>query len=264
MSAESIPEKTIVPVSFRGNLLPLFEGLWVPPIARPVLYGGMGIACANRADRPRVCSLSIGDFVMFAGDVSDPAARYLIQTTTTPCYVLPSSPEWLELVRKIHTRERATRERYDLSSSGLSRDRLERYADSLIPPFRVERFDRRLVDLAAAQEWSLDLVGNFESPEDFLRNGIGFGVVAYEREARKLVAGASSFAVLASSVEFQVDTHPAYRRRGLATAVASRLAIDCIDNDLVPHWDAANETSLKLATKLGFRLTRRYTVEHLH
>jgi GNAT superfamily N-acetyltransferase len=221
----------------------------------------MGVACADNADRPSVCSLSIGDFVMFAGDASDRAARYLVQTSATPCYVLPSSREWLELVRRI--REHATPERYDLSSSDLSRARLERLADSLAPPFRIERFSRRLVDRAAEQEWSLDLVGNFESPEDFLRNGIGFGVVEVPPSGGRLVAGASSFAVLNRTVEFQVDTHPEYRRRGLATAVAATLAIACIDRNLVPHWDAASKASLTLAEKLGFRLTRRYEVAHL-
>jgi RimJ/RimL family protein N-acetyltransferase len=88
---------------------------------------------------------------------------------------------------------------------------------------------------------------------------VGFGI---EHEGR-FVAGCSSFAISPHSLEFEIQTHPDYRQRGLATAAASAMIEYCLDHGLEPCWDAHNEISAALARKLGFVEPRPYTAYEL-
>ena len=56
----------------------------------------------------------------------------------------------------------------------------------------------------------------------------------------------------------EVDTHPAHRRKGLATACGAALIITCLDRGLYPSWDAQNLWSVALAEKLGYRFDHEY------
>lgn len=251
-----IPLKTTL-VEDRSRLLaPLVEGLWVPPLIRPVLYGEMGYACVDRADEPTVCCLTLSDFVFYAGDASSPTARYFLATTARPCYVLPSTRAWAELTREEAQTRGKVHTRCSFSSETLDRAELQEAATSTPLGYEVRRFDEETVSMAVEEHWSRSLVENFPSVDYFLDAGLGFGVF----DEDTLVCGASSFAVYRNVVEIEVDTHPDYRRRGLAAAVSARLVVHCLDHDLLPHWDAANEASRALAGKLGFDSERCYEV----
>ena len=51
----------------------------------------------------------------------------------------------------------------------------------------------------------------------------------------------------------------AFRRQGLATALASALLLWCLERGLEPHWDAANPESVRLAKKIGYQFSGSYT-----
>ncbi|HUZ17231.1 MAG TPA: GNAT family N-acetyltransferase, partial [Spirochaetia bacterium] len=128
------------------------------------------------------------------------------------------------------------------------------------PPFFLQPFNLASIEMAARERWSVDLVGNFESPDAYLRKGAGFCVVERSDNTWRLVSGASSFSVLDNIVEFQVDTDPSYRRRGFAAAASAQLALHCLEAGLIPHWDAANTASCGLAEKLGFTPKEDYRI----
>ena len=48
------------------------------------------------------------------------------------------------------------------------------------------------------------------------------------------------------------------RRRGLALSCGARLILTCLDQGLLPSWDAHDRRSAALAEKLGYRLDRPY------
>lgn len=249
-----LPPKTILTGERPSLLRALLEGIWLPPIIRPVVFGDMGMVCVDRLAEPAVCSLSLSDFVMYAGDSERPAARYFVETTERPCYVLPSTSDWDGLVRE--SAPARSRARYTFSSGGLDPRRLRELVNELPEGFEIRRFDAGAVEQAAAEHWSRSFVENFAGIESFLERGIGFGAFA----GGELVSGASSFAVYDTTVEIEVDTRPDYRRRHLAAAVSASLVLHCLEHGLVPHWDAANEASRALAERLGFTLERRYEV----
>ena len=55
-------------------------------------------------------------------------------------------------------------------------------------------------------------------------------------------------------------THPEYRNNGFATIAGAQLIRECFNRNIIPHWDAMNETSAHLAEKLGYTLTDTYKV----
>jgi predicted GNAT family acetyltransferase len=53
-------------------------------------------------------------------------------------------------------------------------------------------------------------------------------------------------------IEVRTENSAKYRQKGLATIVSSALILHALDKGYIPHWDAANEISVKLALKLGY------------
>ena len=58
----------------------------------------------------------------------------------------------------------------------------------------------------------------------------------------------------------EIDTHPSYRKKGLARVIASQLILECLQNDCYPSWDAHNQASLNLAMQLGYEYDGPYQV----
>ena len=70
----------------------------------------------------------------------------------------------------------------------------------------------------------------------------------------------SSYCVYAGGIEVEIDTHPAHRQRGLATACGARLILECLDRGLYLSWDAHDLRSVALAEKLGYHRGEPYPV----
>jgi predicted GNAT family acetyltransferase len=97
---------------------------------------------------------------------------------------------------------------------------------------------------------------NYDSPEDFVNTGFGYCVEV----DGKVVAACSSGLVCSKGVEICIITQPDYREKGLAALVAAKFILHCIQNNLEPHWDAANPKSVGLAKKLGYAYLDSYEV----
>ena len=110
-------------------------------------------------------------------------------------------------------------------------------------------------DVRGFDELADSLVYNFDSLDEFVERGVGFGI---EHEGR-FICGCSSFAISSHSLEFEIQTHPSYQRRGFASATAAAMIEHCLDNGLEPCWDAHNNVSVALATRLGFIDPTPYT-----
>lgn len=59
-------------------------------------------------------------------------------------------------------------------------------------------------------------------------------------------------------IELNIITLPAFRNKGLAAVVAASTIKKAMANNLIPHWDAANERSGRLAMRLGYKQTGSY------
>ena len=127
------------------------------------------------------------------------------------------------------------------------RDRLAAFAAALPPGFSLSPILAGHYPLLTAQDWSRDLCGNFRDGPDFARRGLG--VIALRDGVP--AAGASSYAVWDGGIEIQIDTRPDLRRRGLALSCGARLILTCLDQGLLPSWDAHDRRSAALAGEAG-------------
>lgn len=99
------------------------------------------------------------------------------------------------------------------------------------------------------------IVANYKNYEDYEQNGLGYLIL----EGDNIISGASSFSYYDGGIEIEIDTREEYRKQGLATIVAAKLILSCIEQNLYPSWDAHNLASLYLAEKLGYTFSHVYT-----
>ena len=236
---------TPVPPTDRARLKPLFEGfVGMHGVIDSVTEGVLGEAWADDPVEPSVAQLNL-DFHLIGGDTSAPGAVLALSSLKQGDHVAVLD-SWEDLlVDTVDTLQ--PYDRFGFSSPNRwDRDRLSCMQDSLPDGLRLQRVDRDSV--RGFEALADSLVYNFESPEDFLARGVGFGIW---HEGR-CIAGCSSYAISSRCIEFEIQTHPDYRRRGLALVTGSRMIEHCLDNSLEPCWDAAHEGSAVLAEKLGF------------
>lgn len=242
-----------LPPAAREPLRPLFAGF---PGSRGIvdagLEGTMGRAWADDASHPTLGLIDL-DFYLLAGDPDVPAAEEALRRLEPPWSLGASSAGWEPLLRRVWGGALTTRTRVDFRAGDWDRARLRAFVDALPDSFALRRIT--IDEAGRFRELAGSLVYNFPSLEEFVARGAGFGV---EYEGR-FVSGCSSFAISSRKLEFEIQTHPDFRRRGLATAAAAAMIEHCIDAGLEPCWDAHNDVSTALATNLGFVNPAPYT-----
>jgi RimJ/RimL family protein N-acetyltransferase len=241
-----------LPSDARETLRPLFAGFTgLHGCLDAALEGTMGRARADDARRPAVALIEL-DFSFLAGDAEGPAAEEAVRALDLPAFVAVSSPICEDVLRRVWGEAVGTHMRAVFQAGPWDRDRLRGFAHDLPEDYTLRRIS--LQDAPRFEALADSLVYNFQSLDDYVARGVGFGV---EHDGR-FVAGCSSFAISSRCLEFEIQTHPDFRRRGLATAAAAAMIEHCLDAGLEPCWDAHNEISAALATKLGFVRPRTY------
>jgi GNAT superfamily N-acetyltransferase len=199
----------------------------------------------------------VGDFHMIAGDPGVPGAVDALLAVPSGEYI--SVPEhWHEFVRKtLPVAE--PKDRFSLfAPHEWDRSHLAGLRESLPPGYTLRRVDESSV--AAFRYLNETFVDNFASLDDYLQRGIGFAV---SNERGEIVAGCSTYTISSRCLEFEIETHVDYQRRGLALATGARMIEHCLEAGLEPCWDAAHDGSARLAERLGFVGRRRYTAYKL-
>jgi GNAT superfamily N-acetyltransferase len=173
-----------------------------------------------------------------------------------PAYslLMPSSAGWAELAREIYPETLEPFTRFRFSADSLSAPNLSQclgesgYREQVIPI--TAEIARKLIQ----QPESYFEISEFDSVEDFLERGLGYTVLDDE----KVMGVAYSSLVCSAGIEVSIFVEERYRRKGVATALASRLLVESLKRGLRPNWDAANGESYRLAKKLGYTFVEAY------
>lgn len=229
-------------------------------LARVFTDGTGGYAVLDADPRNATCAaLVVGDFVYLGGSPNAAFVRELAQHHDDELHIMPASREWrdaLESDRAVtssrYTRYAFDTSRFDWEFFFASQPHEQAHAEA--SGVHVERITMAHVTRHGDEDWFDDLICQFSGPEDFLDRGIGFVVI----ENNEAVSGASSYAVYNGGIEVEVGTRPDRRGRGYATLASRALLLWGRETGTFVAWDAANQTSKRLAERLGYRDARAY------
>ena len=248
---------TEIAPSERETLRPLFAGFpGLRGCVDAALEGTMGRAWADDAATPTVAMLHL-EFFMLAGDPAAPAAEEAARRVEQDGSIVASTAAWEPVLRRVWGERLRPYTRVEFAQGEWDRKALRGFIEALPEGLVAKRIGAG--DAGRFAELADSLVYNFPSLEEFVARGAGFGI---EQEGR-FVSGCASFAICSHSLEFEIQTHEDFRRRGLACATAASMIEHCLDSGLEPCWDAHNEQSAALATKLGFVNPQPYTAYEL-
>lgn len=92
----------------------------------------------------------------------------------------------------------------------------------------------------------------------------GFGFCLLEKD--KFASVCTTDYVAGGYAGIDIETMHEYRRQGFAIITCSAFIEHCLQNNLVPRWnaDSGNESSNKLAMKLGFNQVKNYDMLWWH
>jgi GNAT superfamily N-acetyltransferase len=225
------------------------------------LQGHMGRAWTDDAACPHAAQIISGDNCFLAGDSENEdataLASHIPDSFCSPeLYIIPQHEGWTARIEEAFgdRAKRFTRYALKKDASGLETERLEAIIREMPPEYRIMPIDARLFEQTRRESWCRDWCSQFDGYADYAHRGLGFTALLGDEP----VSGASSYTVYDGGIEIEIDTKKEHRRKGLAAACAARLILACRERGLYPNWDAANQKSLALALKLGYRFDREY------
>ena len=234
---------------------PLVEG-WEETMLDSCLLGIMGEVYTDRLETLDAAQFLIGDFCFFAGEPREELVRNRPRHSGF-AIMCGDGEGWHKLIEQVYGKRAKKVARYAMKKEGdvFDRTKLCQAAGSLPKGYEMRLIDARIYRMTQEEEWSKDLCSQFPDAEDYVKRGVGIGVL----HRGKLAAGASSYTVYDKGIEIEIDTKPEYRRQGLAYAAGAGLILECLRRGLYPSWDAQNLWSVALAEKLGYHVDHEYT-----
>jgi GNAT superfamily N-acetyltransferase len=232
-----------------SHLNPLFQNYPLQVLIKSILHDYRGMVL-EEAD---ATLLLLGDFIFVHGNPEtwEPLVQHFSRRNSN--IIFPWDTDFSILLPKLSNNYRIIQrhsfpEQIPNVKTNETQPELE---DLKIVPILTNHYDsiRKL-------EWAKDILGYFDGSEDFGNYGKSFMLF----HGKTPVAGIGTYMRYRNSIEVEVDTHPAWRRKGLAAYLGAFFLNFCKQNKLVPHWDAYNNASKALAEKLGFKDPRTYKV----
>ena len=230
-------------------------GNWEETILWSCLQGIMGRIYVDDVDNPAAAKAVLGDFAFLAGMPNEELVQHDIWQGLI---LVPQNDAWAQCIERILGAAARPALRYAIlkEENIFDKEKLQQLAAALPQGYQLKSIDASLYRQCLQEEWSVDLVKQFETYEKFERYALG--IVALKEQ--EIAAGASTYSAYDKGIEIEVDTKEEHRRKGLATACAAKLILQCLKKGLYPSWDAANLWSVALAEKLGYHRGEAYMV----
>lgn len=240
------------------RLAALFQH-WEETMIDSCFQGVMGELYTDSLKIPESAMILLGDFCFLSGKPSEALVSAALELSGKDFLILvPRTPDWHSLITKHYGLDAKKCTRYAIKKEPDIFDKihLENIISALPDGYHLHRIDRQLFEICRKCEWCCDFVAQYTDYSMFEKYGLG--IVALKNG--EPVSGASSYSSYLNGIEIEVDTLKDYRRKGLASACAAKLILECLKRGWYPSWDAQNPWSVALAEKLGYHFDHEYTV----
>lgn len=181
-------------------------------------------------------------------------ARELIASIDCPCAIQPSPEPWMKLLENKYGDKIKRIKRFSFTHEYINTVHLTNIITQHPYGHALHEINAAIANEMEKQEWHKYHLLNYDSPDDFVRNGFASGITI----GGELASVCSAALHCSTGIELNIITLPAFRNKGLATVVAASTIKKAIAKGLIPHWDAANEHSARLAVKPGYKQTGTY------
>lgn len=217
--------------------------------------GQMGAVWVDDPANPTAFCIAHGPFRYYAGDAAGAGGRALLRDTLCGYDLLmPASEPWLEAAQAIYGERLQPFPRYRFSAAALDAAHLTALSAQCKPRGQIAPIDADLAAWLAAQGNQYESIADFGSAQNFAARGLGFAAL----DGEQVLGAAWSSLVCSRGIEVSIFVEERARGRRLATVLACRLLLACLEGGREPHWDAANPASYKLALKLGYTFIGMY------
>jgi len=236
----------------REELYRLFDAYKWNYLVDAILEGTVGRALADDAGDPRAAVLEVPSLRLsiVGGDAAHPSARSYIEQIPKQTAIFFASEGWEALVQTVHGGSSIMIPRYAFTSEALDIEYVRQLGSRVPDGYQLVKMDLTLARRLDEEKsrFAEDHMRLFDSPEEFIERGFGFCLL----RGAQIASVATTFVICSKGIEIQINTRKEHQRKGLATVAAAALIVHSLEQGLDPNWDAANESSVGLAAKLGY------------
>ncbi len=207
-----------------------------------VLQGFQGTAFVDCETNPSVVRLKLGPFNVLGGNSdSDAADEIISEAQKNEVFIGDSS--WEEKVKAVYAGRYIVHRRKTFDHRKLDKEKLSKLCEQVPDGIEIKKIGKKEKE-RIGKEVSHHLIFY----EEFLEKGIGFCAL----HEGQLVGAVATALNSKRAIQFQIDTIPEYRNRGIGTALGAHIVLYYLEKGIEPHWETADAVSEHLARKLGY------------
>lgn len=212
-----------------------------------VLDGVMGKAYVDNTLNPQIAFLVVRSYCFMSGNLSKEKLKDIINDNFKNFILIPSD-SLKSKIESIYKDSIIKRQRFSIKKEvKFNENKLKDMVNKIPSKFEIIKINKNLADRIKKEDF-------INITDDYEKNGIGYCCM-YNKE---IIGVASSNIFYKDGIEVNIRVKENYRRRGIATAMAANLILECLRENKKISWDAYNINSVKLAEKLGFKFDSAY------
>lgn len=214
-----------------------------------VLDGVMGKAYVDNTINPQIAFLAVRSYCFISGNLSKEKLKDIIDENFRNYILIPSDNLKSE-IENIYEDSIIKRQRFSVKKEvKFNETKLKDMLNKIPDKFEMIKINKNLSDRIKKEDF-------INITDDYEKNGIGYCCM-YNNE---IIGVASSNIFYKDGIEVNIGVKENYRRRGIATAMAANLILECLRENKKISWDADNMNSVRLAQKLGFEYDSTYDI----
>ena len=212
----------------------------------------MGNAFVDNTSNPNIAFLVVRSYCFMSGNLEKEKLKQIIDENFKNYALIPSD-NLKEKIEDIYQNNFIKVQRYSIKKEVVFNiEKINDMVNKLPQNFKLIKINKKLSDRIKKENF-------INKTDDYQKNGIGYCCM-YNNE---IIGAASSNIFYSDGIEVNIKVKEPYRRKGIATAMAAKLILECLNKNKKVSWDAANKNSVQLAQKLGFEFDSAYDIYEL-
>ncbi len=211
----------------------------------------------NDIDNINFCCIILKTYCFIAGQCNKNNAYDIFTWLPNEIKVINADEEWFKYIESFYNNQYEIYMRYVMDIPiKFNINLLTNYINRLDLQYKITNINEEIYYRIKNTD---SFCTNIGMSIDYFKNGIGVCCI----ENDEIIGIATSNIFYNNGIEINIKVNPEKRRKGIASAISSKLILECLKKGKIPYWDAANDNSLGLAKKLGYTEKCKYKVYYI-